>query len=215
MDNKGKVLNKVGSWGHNEGELYYPAGIAYGGNETFAIADKFNDRVQVLRIPSPLITPAERLTGYGLPIAALIALVALVAWILRRRSFKYVLDEAFLREALSKGHAASIISELGNVYVAGPLFGRYKDVEDNGVQLGKLLKTKPHSPDLATTITSEIGCSAEEADVLSLAKEIKGRVVLLTESNKVADAAPSFGIVAKRYDDLVDVQSESPAGEPA
>jgi len=36
--------------GQKEGELYYPAGIAYGGQGVVAIADKFNDRVQLLRI---------------------------------------------------------------------------------------------------------------------------------------------------------------------
>lgn len=39
--------------GQREGELHYPAGIAYGGHGLVAVADKFNDRVQLLRIDPP------------------------------------------------------------------------------------------------------------------------------------------------------------------
>lgn len=45
-----QVLARLGKVGDSEGELYYPAGIAYGGQQIFAVADKFNDRVQLLKI---------------------------------------------------------------------------------------------------------------------------------------------------------------------
>ncbi len=46
----GKIVGSVGRMGQREGELYYPAGIASRGDGVFAVADKYNDRVQLLKI---------------------------------------------------------------------------------------------------------------------------------------------------------------------
>lgn len=45
-----QLIAKLSHEGEKEGEFYYPAGIAYGGQNIFAIADKFNDRVQIVKI---------------------------------------------------------------------------------------------------------------------------------------------------------------------
>lgn len=50
LNSSRQVLARLGKVGDREGELYYPAGIAYGGQQIFAVADKFNDRVQLLKI---------------------------------------------------------------------------------------------------------------------------------------------------------------------
>jgi DNA-binding beta-propeller fold protein YncE len=50
LTKKGKQIAALGRKGNRDGEFYYPAGIAYGGRGRFAIADKYNDRVQVVRI---------------------------------------------------------------------------------------------------------------------------------------------------------------------
>ncbi|MHB8841627.1 MAG: hypothetical protein ACYC56_07545, partial [Candidatus Aquicultor sp.] len=146
---------------------------------------------------------------------ARIPLLALVLWMLRRRSFRYVFDESFVEEALGKGYASSIISELGKVYVTGSIYEKYKDVEENGTRLGALLKTKPFSPDLAKKIAGEHGCTEEEAASISLAKELRGRTVMLTENGRIAQIAAAYGITAKRHDDLVDSQSMHTAHSPA
>lgn len=52
FNNKGKELAELGEYGVNEGQLNHPAQIAYAGNRVFYIADKYNDRVQAIRIPS-------------------------------------------------------------------------------------------------------------------------------------------------------------------
>lgn len=49
----GAGLARFSRLGQKEGELYYPAGIAYGGRGLVAVADKFNDRVQLFRIDLP------------------------------------------------------------------------------------------------------------------------------------------------------------------
>lgn len=41
---------RVSQKGQREGELYFPQGIAYWRNGVFAVADKYNDRIQLLKI---------------------------------------------------------------------------------------------------------------------------------------------------------------------
>lgn len=52
FDKKGKMLTTFGAGrsGSRDGEFYYPTGIAYLGNGRFAVADKWNNRIQILRL---------------------------------------------------------------------------------------------------------------------------------------------------------------------
>jgi DNA-binding beta-propeller fold protein YncE len=52
FDRKGKMLAEVGAGhsGDREGEFYYPVGMAYMGGNTFVIADKYNNRLQIMRV---------------------------------------------------------------------------------------------------------------------------------------------------------------------
>ena len=97
INTQGKEVAKVGDWGHDDGQFYYPAGIAYAGNERFVIADKFNDRVQVVRIPSPVVGPAERarrliLSPYLL-IPLILLILVLVVWWWRNRAKRKLQEE--------------------------------------------------------------------------------------------------------------------------
>jgi DNA-binding beta-propeller fold protein YncE len=51
LDTNGKFIEKIGDIGHDDGFFYYPDGITYAGNGNVVLADKFNDRVQVFRVP--------------------------------------------------------------------------------------------------------------------------------------------------------------------
>ncbi|HEY4686813.1 MAG TPA: 6-bladed beta-propeller [Candidatus Subteraquimicrobiales bacterium] len=44
---------ELGDSGQDDGQFYYPSGLAYAGNGIFYIADKFNHRVQKVRITPP------------------------------------------------------------------------------------------------------------------------------------------------------------------
>ncbi len=52
FDDKGKLLTTFGAGrsGSREGEFYYPTGLKYLGNQRFAVADKWNNRVQILQL---------------------------------------------------------------------------------------------------------------------------------------------------------------------
>lgn len=50
LTKQGKVIGNVSRRGDREGEVNYPTGIAARGDGVFAVADKYNDRVQLVRI---------------------------------------------------------------------------------------------------------------------------------------------------------------------
>lgn len=50
FNSKGKEIERIGERGKLDGQLNWSTGIAYMGNGVFAIADKYNDRAQVVRI---------------------------------------------------------------------------------------------------------------------------------------------------------------------
>lgn len=54
----GEDLGEYGDQGEAEGQFNYPTGIAYAGGSIFAVADKWNDRVQVIRI-TPKLSKTE------------------------------------------------------------------------------------------------------------------------------------------------------------
>jgi DNA-binding beta-propeller fold protein YncE len=50
LDNKGNQIAELGEKGSEDGQFFQPAGIAYFGNGKIAVADKFNNRIEVFRI---------------------------------------------------------------------------------------------------------------------------------------------------------------------
>lgn len=50
MTNDGKELAELGEKGNDEGQMYQPAGITYLGGGKVAIADKYNNRINVYRV---------------------------------------------------------------------------------------------------------------------------------------------------------------------
>ncbi len=113
FNTSGQQLGVYGEWGRDDGQFYYPAGITYIGNETFAVADKLNDRVQVIRIPSPIVPTYARAARYvpwflGLGLLPLLALVRV-----RRRKLVFLADEAFLDSAIKAGNLKSLVDSTG------------------------------------------------------------------------------------------------------
>lgn len=98
LDKEGEDLGEVGSQGDTDGLFSYPSDITYMGGNTFAVADKWNDRIQILRINvADAQIPGEEaketargipLWAYGIGLLVLLALIALVVrrLLLRRRA---------------------------------------------------------------------------------------------------------------------------------
>ncbi len=111
----GKQLGVRGSWGRQDGQFYYPSGITEAGSERFAIADTFNDRVQVVRIPSPRPSAAVA-ARRGLPwIAPALLLLALL--LLLRRPVAVVSDAAGIGRARDRGLLRDLLANTRALYV--------------------------------------------------------------------------------------------------
>lgn len=81
-----QVAQWGGDRGDGEGQFDHPSGIAYAGDGKLVVADKFNDRVQVLRVSIPGNTRSRILslpwTWCALPLSLI--LVFIVVYVLRR-----------------------------------------------------------------------------------------------------------------------------------
>lgn len=94
----GSVVGAYGDVGRDDGEFYYPTGVAYDPvRDWFAVADTQNKRVQIVRVPgtttSPASTAAQRVaassTRYlAVPVFLLVALLAfsVYRWVRWNRS---------------------------------------------------------------------------------------------------------------------------------
>lgn len=86
----GEDLGEYGDQGSNEGRFNYPSDIAYMGGGVFAVADKWNDRVQVLRITPKLSEQEEKEAASSRPwrilmiVAGLLLLLLILALVIYR-----------------------------------------------------------------------------------------------------------------------------------
>lgn len=202
---KGKGLGKVGEWGHNEGQFYYPEGMAYAGNRVFVVADKFNDRVQVIRIPNPVPTIADQAIAYGLPLLALIPLALIILWALRRRKNRFAADNSFLERAVSEGMAASIALAFGEFYVTKETYEAFRDVEEDEVRLGDVIKVGVYETEKANEITTEYGLEDSPAATLAMALKLHGKVTVFSEDEELANAAEKNKLNPMTYDMLLEL----------
>lgn len=79
---KGDELGEVGDQGDDDGLFNYPSGIAYIGGRRFAIADKWNDRVQVVEIFPPGTAPGLLGRVSRINLSLVVALATLIFLIL-------------------------------------------------------------------------------------------------------------------------------------
>lgn len=91
FDHEGNELGEFGEKGELDGRFNYPSGIAYLGSGLFAVADKWNDRVQVVRLalptpPGQIADQAQSWLPYIL-LALLILFLIFLSW-RRRRSLR-------------------------------------------------------------------------------------------------------------------------------
>lgn len=92
FDKDGNDLGELGDMGSADGLFNNPTDIVYMGGNTFAVADKWNDRVQILRLnvgearaAGAAPQPANQGLRGWLPYIGLLVLLAIIIFIVRRR----------------------------------------------------------------------------------------------------------------------------------
>lgn len=104
-----------GAWGRKDGEFYYPTGIVELDAERFAVADTFNDRVQIIGVPSPApgpVTLGKRGLPWLVPVLLLLGLFFLL-----RRPVGVVADAAGIRRAADRGLLGDLMTTAKQLYV--------------------------------------------------------------------------------------------------
>ncbi len=198
FDTNGKQVGVVGEWGKEDGEFYYPAGIAYMGNELFAVADKFNDRIEVIRIPSPKTPTIVRASRY-VPWFLALLLLPLLA-LIRRRRLILVADQAFIDKAISEGKLEALMSSARRLYVAPNVYETYKDKSVDGVKLGKSLRPVSSKPERKERLASSYDASDEVAEILA-GDYGRGRVTILSADDALRKIAELEGRVTISFDE--------------
>jgi len=212
-DNKGKELKKVGSWGHDDGQFYYPGGLTYAGNRNFIVADKFNDRVQVLYIPSPRPEVLTQIPRYSIPLAALLFVALLLAWLLRRRKQVVAADSSFIDRAIAENKLPMLRDGFKKILVTEEAYETYKDQTHDGVALGELLEVGKHDEGIAEKISEAFGIQDASAKILAICKRRRTRSTLLTEDESLKVSAEELEIQALDFDQLMALYQESEVQE--
>jgi len=206
LDSKGKLIDKIGDVGHDDGFFYYPAGITYAGQGKVVLADKFNDRVQVFQVP--LAVPASAKAFAWAPYLLLL-LLPFGLWLLFRSRLQVVASEDFLKAAISSNALDGLHQAFKNIIVTPQTF------ESLGSQLsGNLKLTQKTVSDTAVeNMASYKGLSATQKADLALIKASRGKKVLLTNSPAVKSAAENLGLATMSYDEFAGAYNTQAAGE--
>ncbi|MHB0977742.1 MAG: 6-bladed beta-propeller [Candidatus Aquicultorales bacterium] len=209
VNRDGKEVKKIGEWGHDDGQFYYPGGLTYLGSETFAIADKFNDRVQIIRIPSPAGSPAAAAAGYGIPVAVLF-LIGLILWLLRRRKNIVVIEPEFLDWALDNNAITALHKSFGTLKVADEVYERYKDRPiDEEKKLGELIEIGTYTEKKVDQIADEHGIKdVVMAKELAICTARGAKSVLLSDDPELTDIAEELDLVAFDHDEIMEINPD-------
>jgi DNA-binding beta-propeller fold protein YncE len=190
----GSERARYGEWGHEDGMFYYPAGIAHGKGDTFAVADKFNDRVQVLQVQSPIEPPVVRLLRSPAAWLLPLALLPLLLLFVRRR---YTADRAFLRSVVSKQGLRELSESVPKIGVTAAIKEEFEDVEQGGQQAASLLFAIKGSWRRAEKLAEKHGLDTESAQLLARAKRpVRLPSVLLADDPLLLEAARAEGVTA-------------------
>ena len=201
----GERIEVVGDVGHDDGKFYYPDGIAYGDGR-LVVADKYNDRVQVFRVPQA----ASVFTASSwLPYAPLLLLLPLLALFLRRKP-RYVMAPAFLaRLAADRENADMVARSLGVVLVSTNLSSAVAERSD--IPKALELKAADTPSDAVDAVVERYGVDRGESEALVRALNVRGKKVVLVDSASTAATARELGLSAISYDEiLASLRSKEP-----
>jgi len=192
---EGRLIRTLGEIGHADGRFYYPDGIAYGEGGYIAVADKFNDRVMVFRVPAPA---PDFLAARWLPLL-LLPLLALVLWLLLRRRTKFVASPDFITEVIEGDYVDDLAGYTKKLYVTPATFAMFEEAFEKP----ELIKTEPDEKRL-DEIRDAFDLDETLVEVVALVHQLKGKKALLTEAEPARDAAEVLEITYLNLAELIE-----------
>jgi predicted nucleic acid-binding protein len=201
----GEYVETLGSVGHEDGFFYYPDSIAYA-NGRLVIADTFNDRVQVFRVPTPL-----GIFGRILPLAPWLLLplaLLLLIPLFRRRT--NVVTPGFAQRMNVDARGPEVAEALKKVAAAPGLVEAFEEAFE-----GLSWKAIEPADDRVKALAEEHGLSEADAQALDVALHKRGRKVLLVDDAKLAQLAREYELSVVTYQDVLDSLGPAEAEAPA
>lgn len=186
FDRDGVALASYAAWGRQDGEFYYPSSIAEVSPERFVIADTFNDRLQIMHIPSPRPS-APMVARRALPWLAFPALLLVFLAFWRRRP-SIVTDQYGLRRANDLALLPELMGRARVLYVPEGTAEAVQDLFSGEPDLAKVLREID-----AGAVPDGLEPSIHIASRLRGAMGLR-RVALALPTPRVADEARSLGI---------------------
>jgi len=207
-----------GSSGNLEGQFNMPDGIAYMGNKTFAVADKFNDRVQVVR----LTIPGEEGLFDNFP-WWLLLLIPLLMALLRRK--KFVANEDFMELVIDDQKLRLLTQVAKKIHVSQEVFDRFADYEEDTLKFADVATVRPFKEEELQKLMEEHGVEEGTAKYLAMAKKRRfeamklDRFTLAFEDSKIKEILEGNGkkppkmINYEEFLEKYDVQEEEATAE--
>jgi len=187
-----QVAQFGGSAGNLEGQFNMPDGIAYMGNKVFAIADKFNDRVQVVR----LTIPGEEGPFDNFP-WWLLLLIPLLMALLRRK--KFIANEDFMELVVQDQKLRLLTQVAKRVHVSQQVFDRFADYEEDALKFADIAIVRQYKQEEIQELVEKHDVTENMAAFLALAKKklaekiLLGRLTLAFEDEKVREVLEGNG----------------------
>ncbi|MBS3908460.1 MAG: hypothetical protein KGZ93_02305 [Actinobacteria bacterium] len=190
---KGRELFKFGGQSGNlEGQFNMPDGITYLGDRKFAIADKFNDRVQVVRLTLP---------GEGGPFEQfpwwMLLLIPLLMMLLGRK--KFIANEDFMELVVSDRKLRLLTQVAKRVQVSQEVFDRFAEHVEEDLKFADVVAVRKFKPEEMQKLMEEHSIDEKTASFLAMAKKrfpeklVLNRLTLAFEDAKVREVLTGNG----------------------
>ncbi|HET6351074.1 MAG TPA: hypothetical protein VFG89_02940 [Coriobacteriia bacterium] len=199
MDTKGEFVEKIGDTGHADGTFYYPDGIDYHDGR-LAIADKYNDRIEVFRTPTP---PGQQWRAF-VPYAALLLLLPLLLIPFLRRGQRYVLAPSAAELLAADEEREAVAAAMKTVTADGELAEWGAERTDLNL---KWIALEADEDDVET-VASRYGLTKEDASAVVIAAGLKGKRVLIAEGDVLKRAAKDLEVPLVTYSEIKAVLSD-------
>jgi sugar lactone lactonase YvrE len=162
---RGRQLAKfgTGSSGNLDGQFNMADGIAYMGNHTFAVADKYNDRIQILR----LMLPGESASNPYWWL--LLLLIPLLLALLKRK--KFIASDDFAELIVENQKLRLLAKVEKRVYVSQEIFERFKDIEESGLRFSNIAVARPIDENDCLKLMGDLNIDKRTATTLLLARK--------------------------------------------
>lgn len=195
----GGYVETIGDIGHQDGRFYYPDGIAYADGR-LVIADKFNDRVQVFRIPTATVG-LDRLLPLAPWLLLPLLLLALIPLLRRRTS---VMTPSFLERLETDVRGPEVAEALKKVAAAPMLAEAHKDEFD-----GLEWKPRDFDEERVDALMKEHAVSRENAEALDIVLHARGKKILLSDDADLNALAAEYEISAVTYNEVLETLGEA------